>query len=103
MPIEMTNAEKEWDKAMNSQRSIISDLFFGQLRSTITCSFCKQASTTYETFNSLTMSLSQSSRCTLNVSILQFCETIAVIGASGTISVPMRLKSRSKKFLCDSR
>ncbi|XP_072764207.1 uncharacterized protein [Anoplolepis gracilipes] len=66
MPIEMTNAEKEWDKAMNSQRSIISDLFFGQLRSTITCSFCKQASTTYETFNSLTMSLSQSNRCTLN-------------------------------------
>ncbi|XP_011690756.1 PREDICTED: ubiquitin carboxyl-terminal hydrolase 8-like isoform X2 [Wasmannia auropunctata] len=66
VPIEMTNAEKEWDKAMNSQRSIISDLFFGQLRSTITCSFCKQASTTYETFNSLTMSLSQSNRCTLN-------------------------------------
>lgn len=66
MPIEMTTAEKEWDKAMNSQRSIISDLFFGQLKSTITCSFCKQASTTYETFNSLTMSLSQSNRCTLN-------------------------------------
>ncbi|XP_077270514.1 uncharacterized protein LOC143901807 [Temnothorax americanus] len=64
--IEMTNAEKEWDKAMNSQRSIISDLFFGQLRSTITCSSCKQASTTYETFNSLTMSLSQSNRCSLN-------------------------------------
>lgn len=69
MPIEMTNAEKEWDKAMNSQKSIISDLFFGQLRSTITCSFCKQASTTYETFNSLTMSLSHSNRCTLNVSM----------------------------------
>ncbi|XP_024887894.1 ubiquitin carboxyl-terminal hydrolase 8-like [Temnothorax curvispinosus] len=66
IPIEMTNAEKEWDKAMNSQRSIISDLFFGQLRSTITCSSCKQASTTYETFNSLTMSLSQSNRCSLN-------------------------------------
>lgn len=66
MLIEMSNAEKEWDKAMNSQKSIISDLFFGQLRSTITCSFCKQASTTYETFNSLTMSLSQSNRCTLN-------------------------------------
>lgn len=71
MPIEMSSAEKEWDKAMNSQRSVISDLFFGQLRSTITCSFCKQASTTYETFNSLTMSLPQSNRCTLNVSILQ--------------------------------
>lgn len=70
MLIEMTNAEKEWDKAMNSQRSIISDLFFGQLRSTITCLSCEQASITYEIFNSLTMSLPQSNRCTLNVSIL---------------------------------
>lgn len=64
----MTVAEKAWDKAMGSQRSIISDLFFGQLKSTITCSFCKQSSTTYETFNSLTTSLPHANRCTLNVS-----------------------------------
>ncbi|EFN76019.1 Ubiquitin carboxyl-terminal hydrolase 8 [Harpegnathos saltator] len=80
MPIEMTNAEKEWDKAMNSQKSIISDLFFGQLRSTITCSFCKQASTTYETFNSLTMSLSHSNRCTLNDCMEKFVTGQKVIG-----------------------
>lgn len=74
----MTIAEKAWDKAMGSQRSIISDLFFGQLRSTITCSFCKQSSTTYETFNSLTMSLLHSNRCTLNVnSIFNFSSKVS--------------------------
>ncbi|XP_006572431.2 ubiquitin carboxyl-terminal hydrolase 8 isoform X1 [Apis mellifera] len=80
VPVEMTIAEKAWDKAMGSQRSIISDLFFGQLRSTITCSFCKQSSTTYETFNSLTMSLLHSNRCTLNDCILKFVSGQKVIG-----------------------
>ncbi|CAL7938989.1 unnamed protein product [Xylocopa violacea] len=80
VPLEMTVAEKAWDKAMGSQRSIISDLFFGQLRSTITCSFCKQSSTTYETFNSLTMSLPDSNRCTLNDCILKFVSGQKVLG-----------------------
>ncbi|XP_076249368.1 uncharacterized protein LOC143188803 isoform X2 [Calliopsis andreniformis] len=78
--LEMSVAEKAWDKAMGSQRSIISDLFFGQLRSTITCSFCKQSSTTYETFNSLTTSLPHSNRCTLNDCILKFVTGQKVVG-----------------------
>ncbi|XP_015429538.1 PREDICTED: ubiquitin carboxyl-terminal hydrolase 8 [Dufourea novaeangliae] len=80
VPLEMTVAEEAWDKAMGSQRSIISDLFFGQLRSTITCSFCKQSSTTYETFNSLTTSLPHSNRCTLNDCILKFVTGQKVVG-----------------------
>ncbi|CAK9800857.1 Ubiquitin carboxyl-terminal hydrolase 8 [Anthophora quadrimaculata] len=80
VPLEMTVAEKAWDKAMGSQRSIISDLFFGQLRSTITCSFCKQSSTTYEIFNSLTMSLPHSNRCTLNDCIIKFVSGQKVVG-----------------------
>ena len=63
----LTPAEKEWIKAMNGQKSMISRLFFGQLRSTITCSTCRNNSTTYETFNSLTMSLPSSTKCTLDV------------------------------------
>nr|XP_003703489.1 PREDICTED: ubiquitin carboxyl-terminal hydrolase 8-like isoform X1 [Megachile rotundata]XP_012141270.1 PREDICTED: ubiquitin carboxyl-terminal hydrolase 8-like isoform X1 [Megachile rotundata]XP_012141271.1 PREDICTED: ubiquitin carboxyl-terminal hydrolase 8-like isoform X1 [Megachile rotundata]XP_012141272.1 PREDICTED: ubiquitin carboxyl-terminal hydrolase 8-like isoform X1 [Megachile rotundata] len=80
VPSDLTVAEKAWDKAMESQKSIISDLFFGQLRSTITCSFCKQSSTTYETFNSLTMSLPHANRCTLNDCILKFVSGQKVIG-----------------------
>ncbi|XP_054015597.1 ubiquitin carboxyl-terminal hydrolase 8-like isoform X1 [Hylaeus anthracinus] len=79
-PLEMTVAEEAWHKAMGSQKSIISDLFFGQLRSTITCSFCKQSSTTYETFNSLTTSLPHSNRCTLSDCILRFVTGQKVVG-----------------------
>lgn len=63
----LSNAEKEWNKAMDGQTSIISKLFFGQLRSTISCSTCGNSSTTYETFNSLTLSLPDTNRCTLDV------------------------------------
>ncbi|XP_026666636.1 ubiquitin carboxyl-terminal hydrolase 8-like isoform X2 [Ceratina calcarata] len=80
VPPEMTAAEKAWNKAMGGQRSIISDLFFGQLRSTIMCSFCKQSSTTYETFNSLTTSLPDSNRCTLNDCIQKFVSGQKVLG-----------------------
>ncbi|XP_024943568.1 ubiquitin carboxyl-terminal hydrolase 8 isoform X2 [Cephus cinctus] len=73
-------AEKEWDKAMGNQRSIISDLFFGQLRSSIFCATCGNSSTTYETFNSLTMSLPHSNRCTLNDCIKKFVSGQKVSG-----------------------
>ncbi|KAF7413846.1 hypothetical protein HZH68_002335 [Vespula germanica] len=76
----MTIAEKEWDKAMDSQESIISELFFGQLRSTITCSSCQKDSTTYETFNSLTMSLPHTNRCTLDDCIQRFVTGQKVLG-----------------------
>ncbi|XP_033210008.1 ubiquitin carboxyl-terminal hydrolase 8-like isoform X3 [Belonocnema kinseyi] len=76
----LTPAEKEWIKAMNGQKSIISRLFFGQLRSTITCSTCGKNSTTYETFNSLTMSLPPSTKCTLDDCIRKYVSGQRVFG-----------------------
>lgn len=67
---ELSMAEKEWEKSLEGQNSIISQLFWGQLRSTIECTTCMQKSTTYETFNSLTMSLPSQNKCTLDVSSL---------------------------------
>ncbi|XP_012281573.1 ubiquitin carboxyl-terminal hydrolase 8 [Orussus abietinus] len=72
-------AEKEWDKAMGGQQSIISQLFFGQLRSSIFCATCGNSSTTYETFNSLTMSL-PSIRCNLDGCIKKFLSEQKVSG-----------------------
>ena len=65
---EPTAAEKAWDLDMNGQSSIISQLFYGQLSSTITCPKCAATSTTYETFNTLTLSL-PNRNCTLDVSV----------------------------------
>lgn len=65
----MSPAEKAWDKELKGQFSIISNLFIGQLRSTIQCQICNKKSITYETFSSLSISLPESNRCTLDVSL----------------------------------
>ncbi|XP_014225786.1 uncharacterized protein LOC106651674 isoform X1 [Trichogramma pretiosum] len=65
-------AQKEWEKSMMGKSSIISELFFGQLKSTITCMTCEQKSSTYETFNSLTMSLPGTNKCGLDDCVKKF-------------------------------
>ncbi|XP_058801187.1 ubiquitin carboxyl-terminal hydrolase 8-like isoform X2 [Phymastichus coffea] len=77
---ELTVAEKEWEKSWEGQSSIISNLFYGQLRSTIECTTCMQTSTTYETFNSLTMSLPTTNKCTLDDCVKKFVSGQKVSG-----------------------
>ncbi|KAJ8683799.1 hypothetical protein QAD02_019591 [Eretmocerus hayati] len=77
---ELTAAEKEWEKSMDGQSSIISNLFFGQLRSTIECMTCRENSITYETFNSFTVSLPASNKCTLDECIRKFVSGQRVSG-----------------------
>ncbi|XP_051157632.1 ubiquitin carboxyl-terminal hydrolase 8 [Leptopilina boulardi] len=75
----LTSAEKEWIKAMNGQNSIISRLFFGQYRSTITCATCAKNSVIYETFNNLTMSLPPT-KCTLDECVKKYVSGQRVFG-----------------------
>lgn len=65
-------ARKQWFKSLNNGESIISELFMGQLKSSIICTTCNNSSITYETFNSLTLSLPNTNRCTLDVSFQCF-------------------------------
>ncbi|XP_014219736.1 ubiquitin carboxyl-terminal hydrolase 8-like [Copidosoma floridanum] len=76
----MTTIESEWEKSMNGQSSMISKLFFGLLRSTVQCLYCEKNSTTYETFNSLTMSLPVSNKCTLDECLRKFVSGQKVSG-----------------------
>ncbi|XP_034937232.1 ubiquitin carboxyl-terminal hydrolase 8 [Chelonus insularis] len=76
----LSPAEKEWWKALEGQTSIISKLFIGQLKSTISCKVCGSRSITYETFNSLSISLPGSSRCTLNECIQHFLSRQVISG-----------------------
>uniref|UniRef100_A0A0C9QKT9 ubiquitinyl hydrolase 1 n=1 Tax=Fopius arisanus TaxID=64838 RepID=A0A0C9QKT9_9HYME len=68
----LSAAEKEWEKALKGQYSVISRLFMGQLRSTICCTTCSGKSITYETFTSLSISLPEANRCTLDDCIRHF-------------------------------
>ncbi|XP_043268085.1 ubiquitin carboxyl-terminal hydrolase 8 isoform X2 [Venturia canescens] len=65
-------ARKQWFKSLNNGESIISELFMGQLKSSIICSTCNNSSITYETFNSLTLSLPNTNRCTLDDCVKKF-------------------------------
>ncbi|KAK0091362.1 hypothetical protein PV326_003335, partial [Microctonus aethiopoides] len=68
----LSAADKEWEKAMEGQISTVSQLFYGQLRSSICCMTCSSRSITYETFNSLSISLMESYRCTLDDCLKNF-------------------------------
>ena len=46
-------SKRWWDYYKSRENSIIVDLFQGQFKSTIKCSFCGKSSTSYETYNSL--------------------------------------------------
>ena len=65
---ELTDAQKAWDTCLKGHESVISKLFYGQFRSTVTCALCHETSTTYEIFNTLTLTL-PSNNCSLDVSI----------------------------------
>ncbi|XP_063980011.1 ubiquitin carboxyl-terminal hydrolase 8-like [Diachasmimorpha longicaudata] len=76
----LSAAEKEWEKALKGQYSIISRLFMGQLRSTICCITCSGKSITYETFTSLSISLPEANRCSLDECIKHFLSGQKITG-----------------------
>lgn len=63
----MTEAEKQYEQSLEGKRSVLTELFNGQSRSTCTCMHCGFQSITYETFNSLTLSVPENAPCTLSV------------------------------------
>ncbi|XP_057340228.1 ubiquitin carboxyl-terminal hydrolase 8-like isoform X2 [Microplitis mediator] len=68
----MTEAEKQYQQSLEGKRSVLSELFNGQSRSTCTCISCGFHSETYETFNSLTLSVPENSPCELYDCIGQY-------------------------------
>jgi len=52
-----------WRKHLEMNKSIISDLFEGIFMSTLTCTFCKGQSNTFEVFNCLSLPIPSETRC----------------------------------------
>lgn len=52
-----------WKRHLGMNRSVISDLFEGIFMSTLTCTFCKGQSNTFEVFNCLSLPIPSESRC----------------------------------------
>uniref|UniRef100_A0A182KEK1 USP domain-containing protein n=1 Tax=Anopheles christyi TaxID=43041 RepID=A0A182KEK1_9DIPT len=59
-------ADLLWEWYSKAENSVIKDLFVGQLRSTLKCTFCNTESTMFDPFWDLSLPLpSSSSRCKL--------------------------------------
>lgn len=67
-----TLAYKFWKKHLELNQSIISDLFEGIFMSTLTCSFCKGQSNTFEVFNCLSLPIPSESRCHITDCLAHF-------------------------------
>ncbi|XP_074095668.1 uncharacterized protein LOC141525185 isoform X2 [Cotesia typhae] len=70
--IQMTEAEKQYEQSLEGKRSVLTELFNGQSRSTCTCMYCGFQSITYETFNSLTLSVPENAPCSLSDCLDQY-------------------------------
>lgn len=63
----MSAAELAWSKHKLLNESIIVALFQGQFKSTVQCMSCQHKSRTFETFMYLTLEMTASSKCSLQV------------------------------------
>ncbi|XP_058129273.1 ubiquitin carboxyl-terminal hydrolase 8 [Anopheles coustani] len=62
-------SEKAWIEHFKGKSSYISELFYGQIKSTVKCKRCEQESATYESFSNLSLELPQDS----NICYLKNC------------------------------
>lgn len=53
------SSEENWKRFKEMNKSIISDLFYGQLKSTVTCQGCFHQSETFDSFNCLSLPIPQ--------------------------------------------
>lgn len=64
---DMSASEKAWIEYLKGMESYISNLFYGQIKSTVKCVRCGKESATYESFSNLSLELPQNAnRCHLN-------------------------------------
>ncbi|XP_052864948.1 ubiquitin carboxyl-terminal hydrolase 8 isoform X2 [Anopheles cruzii] len=62
-------SEKAWIEHFKGKSSYISNLFYGQIKSTVKCTRCQKESATYESFSNLSLELPQDS----NICYLENC------------------------------
>ena len=63
----MWQAQQAWCTARGQQSSIISDLFEGQLQSSLTCSSCRATCHNFESFQDLSLPLPEEDGLTIQV------------------------------------
>lgn len=70
-----------WKRHLELNKSIISDLFEGIFMSTLTCTFCRGQSNTFEVFNCLSLPIPSESRCHVRDCLSHFSNPERIEGA----------------------
>ncbi|XP_056633766.1 ubiquitin carboxyl-terminal hydrolase 32 isoform X1 [Diorhabda sublineata] len=82
-------AEEAWEQHLSRDHSIITDLFYGQLKSKVTCQTCGHESVRFDVFNVLSLPLPMES--------YTLCEVLVVqLNGECSIKYGMRLQSEAK-------
>lgn len=82
-------AEKQWEKHLNLNQSIIVESFQGQFKSTVVCSECQHVSSTYEPFMYLSVPLPHAME-------LQLCVTFVPASSSPPTKFLLTLNKQEK-------
>jgi ubiquitin carboxyl-terminal hydrolase 6/32 len=72
-------AKEAWENHLRRNRSIIVDLFQGQLKSTVTCPDCGKVSITFDPFMCLSLPLVQEHELWLEVIFVLNCEPFKLL------------------------
>lgn len=83
-------ADEAWKHHLERDHSIITDLFYGQLKSKVTCQTCGHDSVRFDAFNLLSLPLPMEESCTL-------CEVLVIrIDGETPIKYAVRLNSDAR-------
>ena len=69
-------AQEFWDGFMQRDRSIFVDLFYGQLKSRVSCMICHNVSITFDPFNVLSVPIPNQAKTQKKLSILYYPQTL---------------------------
>lgn len=89
-----------WKRHLESNKSIISDLFEGIFMSTLTCTFCRGQSNTFEVFNCLSLPIPSETRCHVRECLSHFSNPERIEAAWECPRCKLKREAEKKIVIC---
>lgn len=89
-----------WKRHLESNKSIISDLFEGIFMSTLTCTFCRGQSNTFEVFNCLSLPIPSETRCHVRDCLSHFSNPERIDAAWECPRCKLKREAEKKIVIC---
>uniref|UniRef100_A0A6G1S5W5 Ubiquitin carboxyl-terminal hydrolase n=1 Tax=Aceria tosichella TaxID=561515 RepID=A0A6G1S5W5_9ACAR len=93
-------ADRFWKRHLEMNKSVVSDLFEGIFMSTLTCTFCRVESNTFEVFNCLSLPIGSESRCDMRDCLSHFSKPERIDVAWECPKCKMKRDADKKIVIC---